>query len=614
VRALVFVLFTLALARHAHAWVLHEHEAVVAEGARVLSQDPALPEAKDMLGRAFVVVSSGRVGRACDSIDALRMGGKDCIALATLTALAADHSCRPSELGRSLREPWVDEVLDIGAETGAAVVQAARDHDRSALVDAWRDEHIRLQFADPEYLSRAGGNNGHFQDMRKAADESLEEYLLHVLDEQAPPSAINLYAAYHFRALLHAHQARNACAKEMPWECTGAPRDELWQAFLAEAFALHFLADAFSAGHFVGTWGDKSTRMGTHDYYSLRGVDARQWNGAAYVAHGDASLESRDSTRAAPAISTSLKQLARAMMQGLEAWELPVVTRLSGAKDLDSCRVKHVETAACPTDQVDPLLVSVVTHTPIPALEEAALPRVKNDVGAFVTSSIGFGFRQDAYPSTAPWSHIPFGLKAAPIGIGFSIAGITSGTTDSLLFLRVPIAVDGSPPGENGKPRVGLGVQAHIPFYVLPFDTIPIGMVLGVGALVGSESIVQGATRALNDAAAGSVYGHFGRRRLIDGADFQIVAGREATFVFYLPSDGGRGLGALAQGDTSASDYWKLELPLVSLAPTHEYSGNLALRNQLALGYDLSHSSNGWVHGVFLSWTEDAFLYFFRPG
>jgi hypothetical protein len=50
-------------------------------------------------------------------------------------------------------------------------------------------------------------------------------------------------------------------------------REALTRAMLFdEAFALHFLEDAFAAGHVAGAWGDSSQRQGTHDFYNAAGV------------------------------------------------------------------------------------------------------------------------------------------------------------------------------------------------------------------------------------------------------------------------------------------------------------------------------------------------------
>lgn len=613
-RGLACAALVLAVAapRSAGAWVLHEHEAVVLDALAAMGGDE-----RAVLGSAWTTASAGRAGVCAEAaVSSFASEAPSCASFATLTAVAADHSCSGPDLERALGRGWMADVLKVGAETYREIQDANAESDLDAVIDAWRDEHIRLQFADPKYLSRAGNNTGHFQAVRARADESMEEYLVRVLAPNTEPSAISLWVAYHFDALLLADGARRGCSGTAPLRCNADARALLWKAFLAESFALHFLSDAFSAGHAVGSWGDSPTRMGTHDYYSISGIEARQWSGRAYVAHGDAFLSKVDRERSQPALARSLRQLARAISPGLEPWELATARALGcGARSLDACAATTVCIGGGDSERLDPLVTSVVEHVPMPGLRDPALPRVANDVGGFLTSSIGLDFRQNVWPATYPWAQNPLGMSAAPIGMGFSVAGITSSATDSVLYLRVPIAVDGSVPGRDTMPRVGVGIDVHAPFYLLPLDSIPVGVALALGSLVGADDFANTCTRILNDAAAGSVYGHFGRRRISGSGYWQITAGREATLTFYLPADrsAGKGLDALASDGTSASDYWRLRAPLISWTPVQQYDDGIALRHRLLFGYDVSHTPSDWVHGVFIGWAEDSFLYVVRP-
>ena len=68
-----------------------------------------------------------------------------------------------------------------------------------------------------------------------------------------------------------------------------AQRAALALAVLAdEAFALHFLEDAYAAGDVAGTWGDASQRKGTHDDHNEHGLEVLQWKGTSTVLKGDA--------------------------------------------------------------------------------------------------------------------------------------------------------------------------------------------------------------------------------------------------------------------------------------------------------------------------------------
>lgn len=594
----------------ARAWILHEHETVVRDALASLEGTPAAKA----LERAWQHAIHGQRLGLCGSSGGSRFveGAGHCIGLGTLAALAGDHSCGVSDLDSALRRPFVRRVLDVGRDTARRMKPAHERRDRSAVIDAWRDEHIRLQFADKEYLTRAAGNDAHFQLMREHPAELLPEYALRVLSRDAEPSAVSMWVLYHSIALVQADGARSRC--EGLVGCDLESRRLLWRALLSEAFALHFLSDAFSAGHFVGTWGKKPMRMGTHDYYSTDGIEARQWNGDAYVAHGDAFLADADRERVAPAIARSLQQLARALSpRGSDPWDLETARAVAGsATDFDSCKAKRSGIAATLTERVSPLYLLVLEGVPIPATRQAPPPRIQNDVGAFLTLSVDVALRQDVAPATAPWAHIPFGVAAAPIGAGVSLTGITSSTTDGLVYLRLPVAVDGSVPGRSTRPRVGLGVELHAPFYALPFDSIPIG--LGCAVLSAFDA-ANGCLRLLNDAAAGSAYWHFGRLRHTDGGAWQVALGREATFTLYLPSDEsvGEGLDSLASRGARAADYWRLRAPLLAWTPVHEYSGELGTRQRLLFGGDVSRTDHGMAYGVYLAWVQDARLYFWRP-
>ena len=81
-----------------------------------------------------------------------------------------------------------------------------------------------------------------------------------------------------------------------------AERQALARAMLAdEAFALHFLEDAYAAGHVAGTWGDVSQRKGTHDYYNEAGLEVFTWerSGQSVVLMGDAHMRPEDAQIAA---------------------------------------------------------------------------------------------------------------------------------------------------------------------------------------------------------------------------------------------------------------------------------------------------------------------------
>ena len=116
------------------------------------------------------------------------------------------------------------------------------------------------------------------------------------LREGSEINAIGVYSYFHLSALQKA--SRLAAEPQL----AAAERAALARAMLAdEAFALHFLQDVFAAGHIAGTWGDRSQRQGTHDYYNHNGLEVFTWAGGSrsVVLMGDAYMRAEDAEVAA---------------------------------------------------------------------------------------------------------------------------------------------------------------------------------------------------------------------------------------------------------------------------------------------------------------------------
>ncbi len=88
-----------------------------------------------------------------------------------------------------------------------------------------------------------------------------------------------------------------------------ARRATALSALADEAFAIHFLEDAFASGHVAGVWGNASLRKGTHDYYDEHGLEVSTWNGDRLVIKGDAWMRPEDAERAAQTVMQSLAQV-----------------------------------------------------------------------------------------------------------------------------------------------------------------------------------------------------------------------------------------------------------------------------------------------------------------
>jgi hypothetical protein len=184
-------------------------------------------------------------------------------------AIAGDHSSSSENmLFVILETKWVLKVANIGAILEEGLKKA---RNRSERINKLTDSDILLMRADPEYVSRADANTGHFMLALTSVDNSAEAYFNSCFKAGSEMNLVGTYEWFHASALLKAHRL----SKEI---LTKEQRSALTISALAdEAFALHFLEDGFSSGHVAGVWGDASQRKGTHDYYNEKGLDITTW-------------------------------------------------------------------------------------------------------------------------------------------------------------------------------------------------------------------------------------------------------------------------------------------------------------------------------------------------
>jgi hypothetical protein len=598
------------LTRTAGAWIEHEHEHVVLEAfARMLEEKP---KEVSTLAEVWKTARETHPDVLCEGVIISARNGQEqrCIGFSMLAALAADHSCSPSDLSRTLAAGWLSGVLEVTRRTEDAIAEAHADKDRHAHLDAWRQAHLDFQHVDREYLTRAEGNNAHFQLPRQG--EKLEIHLRTALWRSTESNAIANYVHYHAAALHLAASAQKKCAPG-GGTCPRA-RAEAWRALAAEAFALHFLGDSFSAGHIVGTWGDGPTRMGSHDYYSENGVDARTWSGWSYAAYGDSFQRREDVVQAAIAITTSLTQLARVFEKGLAALDANdqhFLGKVTVDPDLDSCKAARVSHDLWQL-QGARFVVEVVRDTPVPATRVPALPRFPNEVGVFYTPALDIAARLDFTEPVG--DRIPLRARAAIAGIGFAASGISARNLDGLIYLRAPLLLDGSAPGASTAPRVGIGIEWHVPFFLLPLDLIPLAPIYLVDQATGGDLYFRIAARA----AAGGAIARWQRIRnlsFLDGASWQIVLGREGTVAVYAKGSREQ-RGSVDAADAVGLDnhgYTQIQLPILAMTGKHIYAGDLALDSRFRLGYDVSFREGETIHGIWLGWGFEVRRYFWRP-
>lgn len=312
-------------APEARAWYFPEHAVLTREG---LMQLP--PELREAI-RSAVVAASREGYRFCADIEvpfekvanAKRLTTKmisvsssvDCVPYGAIAALAADHSSSASELGAVLRGPKGIEIVSAAAFEWQRFNESLErlpntSHERMSFVHGL---DVAFYFVDPGYERRAQGTRAHFADSRSLAA------LVQAAEAGDIDNALGQFLTHHTRSLQLASHGKLA------------------EALLEHGFALHFVEDAFAAGHLIGTSWDvaNESQRRRHDYYDARGLAvARAMNvepcGAlgvgtlemsgllpCWVTYGDGSLsatpDGSDRLHAARAVAKAQLQFALAV-------------------------------------------------------------------------------------------------------------------------------------------------------------------------------------------------------------------------------------------------------------------------------------------------------------
>ncbi|MEZ4439891.1 MAG: hypothetical protein R3B72_12420 [Polyangiaceae bacterium] len=576
----------LTLSSTADAWLLTEHTDLTERAARVLPNRLwKTLDAAWKLTRGDAVRSDARAwrrGRLCRSFNRPEMtrpvDDDWCISFSSLPALAADHACSPSELTRTIASaPWLESLVAEGVRARAAMA-AARDDD--AIYDARRLHDVKLQFIDPNYAGRAANGTAHFQETRRF--DTLERHLRDVLSAGSEQHALALYLSYHLAALRLADEAvlcatgtsLGTALRPPPQGCE--PDALSWRAFTHEGFALHFLEDAFSSGHVVGSWGDDAERKGTHDYYCREGLDVTTWEAASYVAHGDAYLTDEDGRHVAKAAAASLRQLALVLgpltpeahrweREGPEARQIvDAARRIAAPDELDVCLTSTV-TAGLDRLAAAPFVTSLVATWPRPPRRSPALPRFDTEFGFFVGGSVAFGMGAivplDA--GVAEWE----GQAQVGLGLGFSGDGLFEGRAYGRF------GVEGLLGALHNVSRAdsafGLGLRVQLPFAVLPGDIVLLGPLAALGWGWPAEQIAKGGAIPI-----------FRPVSLSESARFQLALGREVALLWFLPH---------GVEPSPRPRRFQVRVPALEVAFADRYHGAIGQEWQFVAGLQYDH-------------------------
>lgn len=507
---LTATLLLAALAGQTQAWVYPEHRDIA-----VLAVTKLDAERRPLFERLWQEARVGHEARLClQAADGAQGVAPACIDWAALPAIAGDHACSSQNmLDNALKTAWILQVADVAAQLKldlGRVAVAARpelhvsgsnagadlkrliEHEaaRAERINALRTSDTRLQRVDAEYATRAGANNAHFLLPRPRTDMDPKAYAEMALSPGAELNALGVYLWFHLSAL----QKATRLAGE---QLEPAERQQLARAMFAdEAFGVHFLEDAFAAGHVAGAWGDVSQRKGTHDYYNEAGLEVFSWLGGSesMVLMGDAHMRPADAERAARAVRISLEQLVDHAAGRQRAGGLPLTAAAPGEPDaFDVCKAMVFERrdeGLKLSAEAIALLPEVLGTTPVPGLGQGlgAMPRFRAEVGPFV-GFVGAGDLRVVSGGFDPAlnGHGLIGGADLSLRAGLGLDGVIGESGDGLVFGSLGVRGDsrsshnrlGSAPALDAlggvaviPSRFGISTRIRMPFYLLPADLL----------------------------------------------------------------------------------------------------------------------------------------------
>jgi len=260
-----FAALTLLASSRASAWYFPEHVVLMGDGHATLA-----PEIRSIIHDAVVAARSEGL-KLCDATeltleDVLSNGplvtamirtpaSVPCIPYAALPGLAGDHASDVDELRTVLTgTKGIDLVSVVAYEwrrfrTNA--VRAPSSLDRMSYV---HDLDVALYFIDSGYVTRARATRVHFRDVGRSFDRVLAD----LGKEGRIDDLLGRFVFHHVRSLVLAANGKRV------------------DALLDHAFAMHFLEDAFAAGHLVmsdASWaeGRDAVRL-RHDAFNTEGL------------------------------------------------------------------------------------------------------------------------------------------------------------------------------------------------------------------------------------------------------------------------------------------------------------------------------------------------------
>lgn len=496
--AAFIVLFVLSFSRSraAHGWTLAEHSAIGASGVQALAPAPlGLAQLWDEAlshYRYLLPLCEGIAHSSATVSDDRCINCDICIAFADLPALAADHSCSPSDLHGTLLAAATE--MNLGSSRRSAphwlfrvIMDARASHQNLSRVGGFprteasdryledRDDNrddlnFDLAKHDPAYVDRASANYAHFQLPRSADGETFEAWLARMVDPAVPLANAASYAAYHVAALRLAEEYGEAVRAGT---LTATDRaDRAWRILLYEAFALHFLEDAFAAGHFVDFFRESPFRNGTHDYYCSHGATATSWDGTTRRAYGDAHMDQGDLAAAAAAVRASLEMVQAALAPGAPGLP-PLPERGPAFREPDVCTARSPPPwlAAVPAL---PQLAAVMRQAPRPSVRrprDANMPEYRNDRGINLQLAVRAQGQYDTFGADNGEDQRRFRLLGEA-GFAINFDSVMSGYRDGNIIQIAGLA--GYEWGSDSGPSYGFRVR--LPLFSFLYSALRISL------------------------------------------------------------------------------------------------------------------------------------------
>ena len=585
---------TLASGGQLRAWVYPEHEHIT-----LLAVQDLNPERREALDQLWSSARHGFEQRLCAVVaDRAQAPKPSCLDWTAWPAIAGDHSCSGADmLSTILESRWILDVARVAAHLREDLAGVDKPTKR---VNVLRSSDIQFQHADPGYATRAASNNVHFLLARPGPETTGAEYARLSVTAGTELNAVGGYAFYHLAALQQASRLSSA-------RLDGDARARLARAVLAnEAFALHFLEDAFAAGHVAGTWGNQAIRKGTHDYYNERSLEAMTWDQKTVVLEGDAHLGEKNARRAANTVRASIAQMIDAA-RGRSTIPYDAGAALE-PNPLNVCRSGGMPSFDVPPEVV-PLWIDVVHTLPAAALAEGpgALPRFRAEIGPFigVSASAGVSWIDGGYAAAESTSGV-IGALTAGVRLGLGLEGVMDQAGDGLVFIDVGLRQDtASSVSFSDNPaltetgafsstipaRGGITIRARVPFWLIPGDLL-------VGALfVAPFSRSAYRNMAIVASNGGLIPWQSGLATPV--GRFQLVLGREVgvTLYGYLTGKTRMLMPAAVPGASQALlvalQSIAFDFPVLEYRPFQSFSMDQAseLIGQLFVGFETPGSS-----------------------